>query len=231
MATIYGTAGKDNLRGTRKADAIYGLQDDDLIRGGQGRDFLYGGLNSDTLDGGVGHDVLFGDGGRDWLLGGWGNDVLFGGGGNDWLSDGGGNDMIDAFTSSTTVPEPATGFADQTLVGGAGDDTLSAGVSYVTMSGGSGEDEFWFTGSGAAHNAPQATITDYEAGETLRVINIPGLIFAGETDAPGLMEFGYHREGSDTVIEANTGPDTSEPLNIRLIGYTGPITADDFILS
>lgn len=187
---------------------VNGSPADNLIELHNGDNIVYAGMGYDTIYSGS----ILSEGGSELLNGGGGNDLIEGG-----------------FSSSTTVPEPPTGLPDQILIGGAGDDTLSTGVSYVRMSGGEGVDEFWFAASGA-YNAPQATITDYQAGENLGILNIPDLTYAGETDNPGLMEIGYHREGSDTVIEANTGPDTSEPLNIRLENYTGPLAADDFLI-
>ena len=65
-ATIVGTAGANNLRGTRRADVIAalggndsvdGLGANDLVCGGAGRDTLIGGAGSDRVDGGSAFDV------------------------------------------------------------------------------------------------------------------------------------------------------------------------------
>ena len=65
-ATIVGTAGANNLRGTRRADVIAalggndlvdGLGANDLVCGGAGRDTLIGGAGSDRVDGGPAFDV------------------------------------------------------------------------------------------------------------------------------------------------------------------------------
>jgi Ca2+-binding RTX toxin-like protein len=65
-ATIVGTAGANNLRGTKRADVIAalggndsvdGVGANDLICGGPGLDTLVGGAGSDRLDGGPAFDV------------------------------------------------------------------------------------------------------------------------------------------------------------------------------
>lgn len=72
--TIAGTAGDDELFGTRNADVICGLGGNDLLQG-------YGG--NDVLRGGPGDDKLFGMGGKDRLEGGPGNDYAHGGAAKD----------------------------------------------------------------------------------------------------------------------------------------------------
>ncbi len=66
VATINGTSGDDDLRGTAQADTINGLDGNDSIDGGLGVDSLFGGNGNDTLytlhnidriDGGPGLDT------------------------------------------------------------------------------------------------------------------------------------------------------------------------------
>jgi hypothetical protein len=65
-ATIVGTAGANNLRGTKRADviaalggndAVDGLGGNDLVCGGPGLDSIVGGAGSDRIDGGPAFDV------------------------------------------------------------------------------------------------------------------------------------------------------------------------------
>jgi hypothetical protein len=74
QATIVGTAGRDLLRGTRRADVIaalggidrvVGLSGNDIVCGGRGADLLIGGRGRDRLIGGRGRDTCFGGPGRD----------------------------------------------------------------------------------------------------------------------------------------------------------------------
>jgi CSLREA domain-containing protein len=78
-----GTAGKNRLKGTKKADGILGLGGNDRLIGLGGNDGLCGGTGKDTLRGGGGRDRLAGQAGRDRLLGGPGLDRCSGGPGRD----------------------------------------------------------------------------------------------------------------------------------------------------
>jgi uncharacterized delta-60 repeat protein len=82
-ATIVGTAGRDRLRGTRRADVIVALAGNDTVRGLGGADRICGGPGRDLLAGGAGADRLLGGPGRDRLQGGLGRDSCLGGAGRD----------------------------------------------------------------------------------------------------------------------------------------------------
>ena len=87
-ATIVGTEGDDELRGTPGRDVIVGLGGDDEIGGVDGRDRLCGGPGDDLLYGGRHDDRLVGGPGDDFMTGGGGEDALFGGDGGDYLTTG-----------------------------------------------------------------------------------------------------------------------------------------------
>jgi Ca2+-binding RTX toxin-like protein len=111
---IVGTAGPDDLAGTRERDVIrgrggndaihanpqdvgpayYGRTDNDFVDAGPGQDRVWGGRSVDVLLGGPGNDRLYGGRGVDWLYGGPGNDVLEGGRYYDRVFGEGGNDLI-----------------------------------------------------------------------------------------------------------------------------------------
>ena len=82
-ATRVGTPGKDDLKGTRRADVIVGLGGDDTIRALAGNDLVCAGKGRDIVHGGAGKDRLLGEGGVDTLRGGPGKDKLVGGPGKD----------------------------------------------------------------------------------------------------------------------------------------------------
>ena len=91
-ATIVGTNGSDQIKGTRQRDVIVAKAGDDnvaakggndLICGGRGRDDLEGNAGSDRILGMRGNDILEGDLGADTLNGGKGTDKGDGGPGND----------------------------------------------------------------------------------------------------------------------------------------------------
>jgi len=146
VATIIGTPGRDNLRGTKSKDVIVALGGDDRIRSytkadvicaGAGRDEVDAGDNgegggSDLVLAGPGADEVtlgpelgraFGEGGNDVLLGSKGGDGLYGGPGNDLLRGG---------------PNPS--FNSDFLYGGPGNDRLYGGPGPNELSGGPGKD-------------------------------------------------------------------------------------------
>jgi uncharacterized delta-60 repeat protein len=69
-ATIVGTAGRDRLRGTRRADVIVALGGNDRVIGRGGNDVVCGGRGRDLLSGGRGRDRLSGGPQRDTCIGG-----------------------------------------------------------------------------------------------------------------------------------------------------------------
>jgi len=64
-ATIVGSPGKDQLRGTDAADVIVGLDGKDTIKGLKGKDRLCGGKGKDKIVGGKGNDKIVGGKGSD----------------------------------------------------------------------------------------------------------------------------------------------------------------------
>ncbi|MFT7474058.1 MAG: hypothetical protein ACI81L_000974 [Verrucomicrobiales bacterium] len=128
-ATIIGTSGNDQLRGTPAgddkivggggADQLLGGPGSDHILGGLGPDLIIGGTGPDRINGQHGNDELHGNQGNDIIRGGRHQDVLFGQGGFDTLTGGDGNDRIE---------------------GGVGADTISGGNGVDTCLGGPGRD-------------------------------------------------------------------------------------------
>lgn len=192
-------------------DTIVSIENLQIRGSGYGRDADHV-VTGSTADNNI---SIWGGGSRNTVYAGLGDDTVSASG---LLNGGDGNDILSS---------------GDTMVGGNGDDTMIAGFS-ATMSGGDGEDEFWFgTGrhevNGESWQA-QGTILDYEAGDAIGISAYADLAFAGETDDPALGTVGYHRDGGDTVVVANTDTDTDHHLTIRLVDYAGPLGADDFIL-
>lgn len=91
---IFGTKGKDVLKGTSAADAICGGPGKDTIRGLDGNDVLIGGKADDRVVGGSGNDRLYLGAGNDRGNGGQGKDRVVGFKGNDKLAGGGQRDSL-----------------------------------------------------------------------------------------------------------------------------------------
>ena len=84
-ATLSGTSGNDELRGTPRADLISARAGNDVVWSLRGADDVHGGLGADRIETGYGDD---------WAFGGLGDDQVFGGPGDDHLSGAGDGDGI-----------------------------------------------------------------------------------------------------------------------------------------
>ena len=91
-ATIIGTLGDDNIRGTNGDDVILARGGDDNIRGGRGDDVICGNQGDDKVNGQNEADAIFGGRGDDTLVGGARDDLLDGQLGFDSLDGAGGTD-------------------------------------------------------------------------------------------------------------------------------------------
>lgn len=149
---VYGDEGNDsfidNLRFTSP-----GFSGKDIFIGGDGRDEIsyYArsanlriSLDGEANDGEDGEkdnvmpdvEVVIGGGGDDRIYGNSRDNRLYGGGGHDRIDAKGGNDRLYA-----DLPQ-GTGFGNDTLLGGDGDDILYANDSTAdTVNGGDGEDK------------------------------------------------------------------------------------------
>ena len=59
-ANLFGSAGRDSLRGGSGGDLLFGQAGNDTLKGRGGFDLLFGGGNNDTLTGGDADDQAFG---------------------------------------------------------------------------------------------------------------------------------------------------------------------------
>lgn len=91
---LYGDAGNDYLKGDIGSVRMFGGDGDDELIGGLEDSFLWGGSGDDLLLGGPGNDLLVGHGGNDYIKGVSGNDVMIGGSGQDSLEGASGDDLL-----------------------------------------------------------------------------------------------------------------------------------------
>jgi Ca2+-binding RTX toxin-like protein len=161
---FFGFAGDDVLRGGDGDDRLDGGPGNDTLDGQSGSDTLFGAAGDDVLVGGVdpdfdGHDRLFGGTGNDVLINGHemrgqdGDDAflfegmdgpdVFGGNGDDHAVVNGTASLARLFggsgNDSLTLDADPTG-STGTVLGEAGDDTISANVELGTVRGGNGDD-------------------------------------------------------------------------------------------
>ena len=141
--------------GTAGGDQIIGTRADDFISGGGGNDVLFASFGADTVFGGAGNDNLSGFDGNDLLLAGAGDDSAYGGDGDDVMYMGEGNDSVTEYSSTISNDVIGGGGGNDTIFAGGGDDTVFGGVSSASstsrdyVSAGDGNDLI-FGGRGVA---------------------------------------------------------------------------------
>jgi Ca2+-binding RTX toxin-like protein len=161
---LFGELGDDVIHGEAGDDVAMGGSGSDQLFGGAGRDVLYGDEGRDYLAGGDGNDQLFGGNDSDVLADGPGSDVVNGGAGDDVVLasfdldkdtfEGGlGNDTLSyAEATEAVVVNFALGSAGglqigtdvisgfEGVIGGIGDDVLTAGEQALVIMAGGGAD-------------------------------------------------------------------------------------------
>ncbi|HEX2240381.1 MAG TPA: calcium-binding protein [Actinomycetota bacterium] len=126
-ATIVGTEGDDDLKGTDSIDVIVALGGNDTVRGFEATDYVCGGSGKDTLYGGSQNDVLSGGDGNDHLVGRGGPDDLTGGRGDDVIRGGAGKDLF----SGERLTDDTVEVGDDRYDGGAGRDSFWLGFTEI----------------------------------------------------------------------------------------------------
>jgi sugar lactone lactonase YvrE len=104
QATLSGTNGKDNLKGSPVRDVILGLRGNDTVKALAGHDRVCAGPGKDKVSGGKGKDRLNGEAGNDKLIGGPGADRLVGGKGRDVCIGGPGTDKAIGCEIKFSIP-------------------------------------------------------------------------------------------------------------------------------
>jgi len=211
-------------------------QDSNTIYGGSGDDYILSGVSSDYVNGGDGNDLVEdsdfqgAEPNNDTMIGGAGNDYIFGVAGNDYIDGGSGDDSLQAGTGLNTV------------IGGLGNDTIYAWYSYDNevdiLKGGQGNDSFLFTPGEvfdlATGGAGKDTFVLYEDSGA---INFAVTDFTRGQDKIDLSDYTYttisyevHGHTTDVLIHGNSfGGHDYVRADIKLLNFTGHLTADDFI--
>jgi Ca2+-binding RTX toxin-like protein len=180
-----------------------------LVIGGVGSTLVYDGSSGNTVDGGAGGLYFIGASSITAALnGGGGNIVAFGADGDTItfgnttgtttglteLIAGTGNETLDGGSATTGIA--LYGTADSTgsdlLTGGAGNDTIQAGVGSETLTGGAGDNLFLFN---SATDGGTITIADFLASSGNNVA------FSGysPSDIQSALQSGTESDGNYTV--------------------------------
>jgi CshA-type fibril repeat protein len=211
--TVLAGAGNDDVSGGEGDDSLDGGIGDDELGGDEGDDTIGGGAGNDSINGGTGDDVLTGGEGDDTIVAGDGNDTAIGGDGSDVIDTSGGTPLpdiaypgeypadIDPENDRDSVVGGAgndtitTGDDRDTIEGGAGDDVIDAGFDDDIVDGGDGDDRI----VGAEGND---SITGGAGNDTIYANNDPDL----DLDALEIEDDGSNSVGPDLV--PNNGNDT-----------------------
>lgn len=153
MAIYTGRPEGETYLGTTGNDTIYGLGGDDLLKGGNGKDLIEGGEGNDEIWGEAGDDTIYGGAGDDRIRGGVGNDFVDGGDGKDELvfrDIGNHGLLIDTATGKAFFKTQVDSFVNMevmegsnfndTMYGGAGDDSFVGKNGDDSLFGGDGND-------------------------------------------------------------------------------------------
>jgi Ca2+-binding RTX toxin-like protein len=144
--TVHGDAGNDTLDGGAGDDNLAGGTGNDVVTAGDGNDFLLGGAGNDVLSDGTGSDTVLGDAGDDHVVAtaDAADDTYGGGAGRDTLDYSAATESVTADLGAGTAEGSETGHdvigGFEEVIGGSGDDRISAGSTSVAMSGGAGND-------------------------------------------------------------------------------------------
>ena len=180
-------------------DQIYGFQN---LIGGANNDMLSGNASNNILSGGLGNDILDGSLGDDTLFGGNGDDTLIGGAGTNLLDGGTGTDTADYSAQAGAIVVTLAGTADgnatgtgisdtlrriENVIGGSGNDSITADSNANFVDGGAGTDTVSYAGSGAGitlalNGASNSTagVGGYAAGDVL--VNVENLVGSNYND-------------------------------------------------
>ncbi|MEH2222218.1 beta strand repeat-containing protein [Nostoc sp.] len=209
-------------------DVINGQGGDDIIDGLSGNDLLRGGAGNNTLEGGIGDDTLS-------AISSTGDNLLFGDDGNDSLDISG---RIFSDKSNRFGNFDSRSLGNNTLNGGAGNDTLNASGSKGDnlLSGGDGNDSLDISGSysfsfpGYSYDSRSLGNNTLEGGTGDDRLSAGGskgdnLLFGGDgndsLDISGSYSY-YYSESKNSRSEGNNTLEGGEGDDrLRAAGLTG----------
>jgi len=257
-AKVQGGAGDDTVSGGAGNDDVFGDAGDDTVLGGSGNDNVDGGDGDDTLSGGDGTDTIDAGALNTCAVGCW-----------DWIDEGAaanGNDTFLATAGNATVDysgrtNPVTvtigaaandGETDELdnvqatiyeVIGGAGDDTLTADAAGSALAGGPGADTL--NGGAGTDVLDYSTDTagvsvDLSTDSNATIGGVQPTVSGGDAQGDlvnALFEDIWGGEGNDTLtgndaanaIDGGPGDDviTGGLGADTLTGWTGDDTFDE----
>ncbi|WP_102225923.1 peroxidase family protein [Acidimangrovimonas sediminis] len=244
---LIGTDGTDQIFAGGGADKVFGLDGGDMLFGDAGDDRIFGGDGDDLIDAGTGDDMVLAGEGDDIVLAGEddGNDSYWGGDGIDTLDysaatsdlniDLGSGLMGHGQVAAWTGTDQIYGF--ENVMGGSGDDRITANAEVNVMDGGAGDDTFVF---GSAAAADGDMIAGFAPGDRIDLAGIDAdrgtdgnqsfvIYVAGGFSAAGQLSIVHElrSDGDHTLVSGNVDDDLGADFEIDLIGYHD-LTSTDF---
>lgn len=243
--TLSGGVGVDFVDAGAGADQITTLGGDDVIMAGAGHDAVTADAGNDIIDGGKGNDALFGGAGDDTFLfaNGDGSDMIFGGDGIDTID-------LSALTGGAKVDLGSLGaigsvsvgtlvdriLSVENIIGGKGDDHITANTVANVLAGGEGNDVFAFTSLAAVDGD---RVLDFSPGDVIDLSALDAhrgaagnqsftLASAGQGPAAGLLTLTELADGV-TRIEGHVDEDGTADFTLDVIAR-GPLGDDSFRL-
>ncbi|MEN2979682.1 calcium-binding protein [Tistrella arctica] len=231
--------GIEGAGGSAFADLLIGDAGDNTLLGNGGDDIISGGDGADYIDGGAGRDTMrYTDDTRDLDInldsglgrgGSAANDRLIS---IEVIESGSGDDLIQGQSNETA----------ERFMGGGGDDQLNGRGGTDMLSGGSGADRFLYAATIYSRVGRGDHILDFsqEDGDRLDLSGIDtnpatiaddGFSFIDGSGFSGTTaEIRVQSAAGRLVVLGDANGDGAADIEINLIGFTGTLTAADFIL-
>lgn len=262
--TVYGGAGQDFLTGGKGADNLEGGDDADDIDGGAGNDYITGDAGTDRLTGGSGDDEIYGGADEDTIDGGTGADFMVGGAGSDlYIVDNANDSVIEAKGAGSDVVFALVSFAlefdqevdqlvfanlsstvknvtltgnnlKQSIIGGAGNDTLNGGGGTDRLTGMIGNDTYIVDGGDTVVEAAGegTDLVKASAAHTLAA-NVENLTLTGTLDFNGTGNELANVITGNSGRNALSGKDGDDTLNggLGLDKLVGGLGKDSFVFN
>ena len=171
IENVVGSLGDDEITGNAEVNDLQGSLGDDHIKGGDGGDILQGDEGNDELEGEAGDDLFVATVGD-------GNDTYDGGDGEDTFDASALTERVEIDLEAGTITSTQSGVDTvhdiENVIGGKGDDVITADESANKLFGGHGNDKFVFKGKNGKYDGIRDIVQDFEIGDKIDFTEFDG---------------------------------------------------------